>query len=225
MNEIESLYEDKQEVSIDKMLCILEGQDELNFVKKVYELYNQEINCQKFIDNKIELSWGKESIVWRNIEKCKFQGGNIIGCPVPYPVLESLYNNDNLENYKAVLIMFDKDCDRNNKVENSSKEILKNLNNYIFTSNPCFEKVTIDFISTNEIRSYIDNNYQIIDYSKCRWYKNHFANLPKSNLPQHKRIFRRVNSLESLINHLKIEDIEDESVELKNCIFFIKSNF
>jgi len=235
MNEIESLFSDKQDlIEIDKIFCILEGQDELSFVKKVYELNYQEINCQEFISNKIELSWGKKAISWNNLEECKFQGGHMTGCPVPYPVLESLHNSD-IEDYKAILIMFDKDRDTTNEVENQSKDILESFNNYIFISNPCFEKVAIDFIKTEEIKQYIKDNYKIqyfyndsgevVKYSKCDWYKNNLAKLPKSTLPQEKKIFKRAHKLDKLIGYLRLEDIEDESIELKDCISFIKSNF
>ncbi len=226
MGILNNYYNDKIPFKkIDKIFCILEGKDELSFIKKVYELDNNLISCENFIKNKIRLSWGRTPIQWRDKDKCNFQGGNIKNCKVPQPVIESL-KNKYIFNYKAILIMFDKDCDRDNLVSIKSKQILKNYGNkFIFISNPCFEKVGIDFILTNEIKEYIDNNYQITDDSKCRWYKNNFANLPKSTLPPQKKRFKRVQSLEKLINYLKIEDIEDESIELKNCISFIKSNF
>ena len=65
---LDSFYSDKIEMKItiplDKILCILEGGDELSFIKKVYEVYNQTIECQDFVNNKIKLSYGKNFIEW-----------------------------------------------------------------------------------------------------------------------------------------------------------------
>lgn len=224
MSLLNTIYSDKIELSkIDKVLCILEGKSELNFIKKVYELNNSLISCDDFTDTKIKLSWGKAPIEWNNKEECNFQGGNITGCKVPEPVIESL-NNENISMYKAILVIFDRDCDTNDLVSIESNELLETYNNFIFVSNPCFEKVGIDFIKTNEIEKYIIDNYSILDNSQCKWYKNNFNNLPKSTLPEEKKIFKRVQSLDKLIEYLSLEDIKDETVELKDCILFIKSN-
>jgi len=59
-NNLDSFFTDKFEhessIKSDKILCILEGGDELSFVKRVYEVFNQSINCKDFLDIKIKLS-------------------------------------------------------------------------------------------------------------------------------------------------------------------------
>ena len=50
MSLLDTLYSDKTELSqIDKVLCILEGKSELNFIKKVYELNKSLISCNDFM--------------------------------------------------------------------------------------------------------------------------------------------------------------------------------
>lgn len=220
MNDIDSLYEDKtinDVVHIDKVLCIFEGKDELTFTKKIYELFNQPIACRAFLDKRIELSWGKDPIFWKNIDKCNFQGGNLTGCPVPMPVLESL-NASDLEIYKAILVVFDSDCDINQFVENTAKAILVDCNYYIFVSDICFEKTAMEFIKNETTDGYINTNYTVIDDSKCKWYKDNYGNIPKVEY------FRRVQSLEKVIKILRLEDIENLNLSLNDCIKFIKNN-
>lgn len=220
MNNIDSLYEDKiinDTVTVDKVLCIFEGKDELTFTKRVYELYNHPIACRDFLDKKIELSWGKEPIFLHNIDKCNFQGGSLIGCPVPMPVLESLNFND-LEIYKAILVIFDNDCDTNKFVENKANTILEKYNAYISISDICFEKIAMEFIKSKTSDVYIDENYTIIDNSKCKWYKDNYGNIPKTEY------FRRVQSLQKVVTMLRLEDIENQNLSLAECIEFIKNN-
>ena len=221
MEDIESLYSDKLahelDVLKDKVLCIVEGKDELSFVKKVYELNHTSINCEAFLTDKIELSWGKEPIFWRNIKKCNFQGGNLSECPVPMPVLESLNAHD-LETYEAIFVMFDGDCDTNNFLKSNSETLLSAYNHYIFISDICFEKVAMEFVQNSETKEYISQNYKIIEDSLCKWYKNSYGAIPKSNY------FRRVQSLERVIDILRLEDIEKEELLLNRAILFLKSN-
>jgi len=219
MNDIDLLYEDKiinDIVHVDKVLCIFEGKDELTFTKKIYELFNQPIECRDFLDKKIELSWGKEPIFWNNIDKCNFQGGNL-GCPVPMPVLESL-NSSDLEIYKAILVIFDGDCDTDQFVKKEANSNLEEYNSYIFVSDICFEKTMIEFIRKEETDEYISKWCTIINGSQCKWYKDNYGKIPKSEY------FRRVQSLERVINILRLEDIEKQNLSLTDCIKFIKNN-
>ena len=220
MDDLDLLYEDKtlhDLIQSDKVLCIFEGKDELSFVKKVHELFSQPITCEDFISNKIELSWGKEPIFWKNINSCNFQGGSLSGCPVPMPVLESLNAND-LESYKAILVMFDGDCDELNYVESHTHSLLQTYNSFVFVSDVCFEKVAIELIENDETTVYIDEHYIVIDESQCKWYKNNYGNIPKSSY------FRRVQSLEKAIKILRQEDIEKNNLSLNNCVDFIKES-
>ena len=221
MNDIESLYDDKLvhnlDVSNSKVLCIVEGKDELSFIKKIYELYNNTINCQDFLDTKIELSWGKEPIIWRNKEKCNFQGGNLKGCPTPWAVLEALYAND-LEMYKAILVIFDSDCDKDNFIKKQSQRLLNEYTSFVFSSLICFERVAMEIIGTNTTNEYIMKYYKIIDYSLCKWYKDNYKNIPKLEY------FRRVQTLEKVIDLLRLDDIEKAELSLNKCIEFMKNN-
>ena len=202
----------------NKILCVLEGKDELNFIRKIYEiLENDTFTCEDIINTKIKISWGKTPIKWLNKEQCNFQGGNLKGCSTPYPILESL-NNEDIELYKAILIMFDADCDEEKTVYENSKEIVKDYQNFILYSVPCFEKEMISFVSNENTKEYIKSNYMEIEGSKCRWYKNNLSKIPK------KENFKHSQSLESTIRHLTKIDFNSCSVELKNLKKFIEVN-
>jgi len=155
-----------------KILCILEGKEELKYIYKIFQLNGYNSNCDNLDIDCIKLSWGKE----QKIDKCDFKGGSWIkGCPVPKPVLESLNKeNDNFWLYEYIIIMFDSDKDRNNFVQNSV--LGKNLDNIILlVSNPCFESTLIDYCSCGSCRDYIDN----LSKTKypCSKYKNNFSKL------------------------------------------------
>jgi hypothetical protein len=217
-------YSDKKDENrlegIDKILCILEGKDELIFLKKIYECYNSNIQCFEFMNDKVKVSWGKEPIY--PDENCNFQGGNRPGCPVPRPAIESLkFEEDSLALYKGIIIMFDKDCDVDDEVEEKIMKIIKenNLNetSVICLSNPCLEKEAIVFFQTTETLSFISSYYREIDGSKCKWYKQNYAHLPKKDR------FRSVQSLESLFNKLDKEACESVTGKLKEVIEFVKN--
>jgi len=218
MNEIDALYSDIEEmISPAKILCIFEGKDELNFVKKVYELYHSDILCEDFLEDKVELAWGKDPILWHNREECNFRGGNLAGCPVPQPVIESFEQHD-LEDYKGILVMFDSDCDTNNEVKILSNDILNSYNYCLFISSVCFEREAITLLGDDNTENYILKNYKILGNSLCKWYKSNYANLPK------KDYFRRVRSLEKLIERLRLEDIKNESLVIHRLIDFVHRN-
>ena len=131
-NNLDSFYANKFEnqsiIKSDKILCILEGGDELSFIKRVYEVFNEAIDCHDFVNNKIKLSYGRGIIEWqgntlelrnKNRQKCNFQGGDLYlnndKVKAPLPILASLYNED-LDIYKAIIVMFDKDRDVANSI-------------------------------------------------------------------------------------------------------------
>jgi len=232
-NNLDSFFADKFEhkssIKSDKILCILEGGDELSFVKRVYEVYNDSIECQDFVAHKIKLSYGRGIIEWqgntvelreKNKEKCNFQGGDTKE-KAPLPILTSLKNED-LEIYKAIIVMFDKDRDINNKVEKESIEILERYSNKIlFLSNPCFEKESITFFENRDILNFINNEYSIIDGSKCRWYKSNYGKLLQFNPIGNKK------KLSTIIPLLTQHHFELDSInrKMKNLISFICRNF
>ena len=79
------------------------------------------------MSDKVKVSWGKEPIY--PDEKCNFQGGNRPGCTVPRPAIESLkFEEDSLALYKGIIIMFDKDCDVDDEVEEKIMKIIKENN-------------------------------------------------------------------------------------------------
>ena len=217
----------------DKILCIIEGGDELSFIKRVYEVYNNSIECQDFVNNKIKLSYGMEIIEWqgnthelkdKSREKCNFQGGDLYSgddkVKAPLPILESLYNED-LELYKAIIVMFDKDRDVDNIVEIKSRERLSDYsNNILFLSNPCFEKESMTFFMNEEIQNFIDTYYVIIEGSSCRWYKQNYGKCIKLNP------IKNAKKLSTVIEKLEKKHIEDSNidVQMSKLINFIKIN-
>ena len=229
-NSLDSFYEDKfdnqSQTTINQVLCIIEGGDELSFIKKVYEIYTSEIECEDFLRNKIKLSYGMQNIEWqgntvelkvKNREKCNFQGGDYQS-KAPLPILESLYNED-LALYKAIIVMFDKDRDSNNLVENKAREKLEDINSKIlFLSFPCFEKESMIFFMNDKVKNYINDKYQIIDNSTCRWYKQNYAKCLQFNpISNARRLDTLIKKLEKI--HLEQSNI---NLEMRKLIDFIK---
>ena len=231
-NNLDSFFADKFEhestFKSDKILCILEGGDELSFVKRVYEVYNGSIECQNFVVHKIKLSYGQGIVEWqgntvelrkKSKEKCNFQGGDTKE-KAPLPILASL-NNEDLEIYKAIIVMFDKDRDIDDRVEKESIEILKKYSNQIlFLSNPCFEKESITFFKNRDILEFIHDNYSTIDGSTCRWYKSNYGKLLQFNpIGNKKKLSTVIPILEK--KHFESEEID---VNMQKLIDFIRTN-
>ena len=185
----------------NKIFCILEGKDELLFIKRLYELSFKNIDCKDFIKNKIKLQWGKDTI-WENKSNCNFQGGNLKGCKTPNGVLEALYNS-NYRIYAGLIIMFDKDCDVGDEVKKEVENILKDKYDYIcFVSNPCFEKEILIIVKNDITKDYIQNNYQVINGSQCKWYKQNFSKIPKKDK------YKSYQKCEKIIKNLDQKEIE-----------------
>jgi len=238
-NNLDNFFADKAEHEIsttppiNKVLCIIEGGDELSFIKKVYEVYNQPIECQDFVNHKIKLSYGMEIIEWqgntyelkaKSREKCNFQGGDLYSgddkIEAPLPILESLFNED-IELYKAIIVMFDKDRDIDNIVEIKSRERLAEYSNKIlFLSNPCFEKESMTFFMNEEIQNFIDISYEIIEGSFCKWYKRNYGKCLAFN-----RV-RNAQKLSEVLYYLEKIHLENPQIdeEMSKLIDFIKIN-
>ena len=222
-------FDTPPQTKIDKILCIVEGGDELSFIKRVYEVYNNSIECQNFVNNKIKLSYGRGLIEWqgqttREKEKsrknCNFQGGNNQE-EAPKPILASL-NNEDLELYKAIIVMFDKDRDTNDFVEIKSLEILQEYSDkIIFLSNPCFEKESITFFKNEEIEKFIQENYCIIANSKCKWYKKNYGKCLELNPIRNKKT---LSTIIPLLNKFHFEN-QLINQEMKELINFLRVNF
>lgn len=200
---------------LNKILCIIEGKSEINFVKKIYDLTKEEIDIDFFINHKIKLSWGKDDI----ISYSTFQGGSLPSCLVPMPVIESLEKED-LDLYDAVIIMFDKDKDQDNYVENYSKHFVQDYENFFLLSSPCFEHTSFYLCEADNTFLYISNNYQIIDDSLCNWYKKNYSKIPKN------RRFKYCQSLKNMIKTIKLEDLEQcNNTTIKDFFSFLEKNF
>ena len=222
-------FDSPPQTKIDKILCIVEGGDELSFIKRVYEVYNNSIECQDFVNHKIKLSYGRGIIEWqgnkieekdRNKKNCNFQGGDYQE-KAPLPILTSL-NNEDLELYKAIVVMFDKDRDANDFVEIKSLEIVQEYSDkIIFLSNPCFEKESITFFQNEAVEKFIQENYSIIANSKCRWYKKNYGKCLQFNPIRNKK------TLSTIIPLLNKSHFENESIneEMKELINFLRVNF
>jgi hypothetical protein len=238
-NSLDAFFVDKVEheistiAPINKVLCILEGGDELSFIKKVYEIYNDDIECQSFVNDKIKLSYGMNLIEWqgntfelkdKSKEKCNFQGGDLYSADdrvkAPLPILESLINED-IELYKAVIVMFDKDRDIDNVVEIKSRERLEDsFKNILFLSTPCFEKESITFFMNEKIKEYIIDNYSVIDDSSCLWYKQNYNKcLAFNRVKNAQKLSTMIDKLDK--NHLENSSIDEDISKLIN---FIKIN-
>jgi len=190
-------------INIKKIFCILEGKDELLFVKKLYELNFGTVECEVFTKDKIALQWGKEKTILSDNINCTFQGGNLTSCLTPIPVLEAL-TNSNFSIYDGLIMMYDKDCDEENYVKEQIETILRDKFDYIaYISNPCFEKEVLMIVKDNNTKQYIDTNYQIIDDSKCLWFKRNFAKIPKQ------KRYNFYQKCESTTSHLNISDIRN----------------
>lgn len=204
---------------IDKVLCIIEGQSELLFIKKLHELnHSRAVNCLDFLTKTIELSWGKDPVMWKDKKNCKFQGGNVKGSLTPFPVLESL-KKENIGHYQAVLVMFDADLDTNSTVYFEAEKLLKSKNALIFYAEPCFEKETLALTFNQDSQDYIDKSYQIIKNSKCRWYKKNWQNIPKE--PR----FKLSRSSESLLPLLKQTDLKGKNPKVDSLVSFVAERF
>ena len=154
-----------------KILCILEGQLELRYIYKLFQLNGYKNKCNQFDTDCIKLSWGNT----KKIRKCNFEGGDIKDFPTPTPALESLNKEvDNLWLYEYIIVLFDLDRDVNNIVE--SKIIDKNIPSLILlASDPCFESTLIDYcycgLARQNIESIADTN------PPCKKFKDNFSKL------------------------------------------------
>ncbi len=217
---IEDIFNDKQNDFItNKVLCIVEGKDELVILKRIFEIWNNiDMNCSKFCQDIIELSYGKSNIKWLKKDECNFQGGRIDGCKVPNTILEALYKED-LDLYYAIIVMFDSDCDVGDIVKNNSMTILNDYNSKIMISNPCFEKHLISIIKESTTTDkYINSNYTIINNSKCKWFKSNFSKVPRLNK------FKRILTTDKLFTNINKNDLTNTNIdkELIELINFAK---
>ena len=220
---IDTAFSDKTtSIKSEKILCIVEGKDELNILKRMYEVSTSNvIDCEEFNKNIIKLFYAKSEIFWNDITNCNFQGGRLDGCSVPITVLEAL-NKEDLDLYQAIIVMFDNDCDEDQLVESTSRALLNSFKSIIVSSSPCFEKHLISFIKEpTTTDTYISDNYSIINGSKCKWFKSNFSKVPRIMR------FKKILLTDKLIPLLHKNDFENVQLdtELRNLYIFSKSVF
>jgi hypothetical protein len=163
-------------VKNNNILCIVEGKTELKYILSIFRKYIK-IRCKELVENFVIVRWGKAIPKIQNY--CEFQGGSKKGSPTPLPALEAFeFEKDNLDNYFAIIIMFDSDKDDDRRVEKILAKLLKQIDvQYVLlVSNPCFESTLIDYCKCGNCRNIIDSmpngNYP------CDKYKNNFSKLP-----------------------------------------------
>jgi len=187
-----------------RVLCILEGNLELEYIVKVFKLFGYDGNCFELTEEHIRVAWGKklakhQNIVQETKKGCYFEGGSHKGSKVPFPAISAfeLYNRD-ISFFDAVMVFFDSDKDENNEVQEYFNDKFQNLEikNVLLVSAPCFESTLIDFCFCGHCRTIIEQ----IENEKypCNKYKNNFSKL---------ECFKEVKTAKGIVNSLKITDI------------------
>lgn len=201
----------KKQQYINKVLCVIEGKSELYFLKTMDNLILQrqeKISCVEYTTEKVQVAWGKDEL---NItDECDFRGGSLPQSKVPYPALEAIYKYTKIKEYKAIIVMFDKDEDADN-VEQKIKDILEqntNDNFLLIVSNPCFEAICYTLMynkdTIDHVEKYIDENYSEINSSKCKWYKQ---NKQKILQLANKKGFAGIQKILKIFDKLVKDDI------------------
>jgi len=169
-----------KEVIKNRILCIIEGDLELRYIVKVFDLFGYKKGCYQLTEELIRVAWGDKFLPFQNIvqSNCKFQGGSLKGRKVPIPARDAfeMYRNK-MSYFDSVIVFFDGDKDKNNEIENYFKEQFKNLEiqNTLLLSMPCFESTLIDFCCCGSCREDIDNKED--GKYPCDKYKKSFSSL------------------------------------------------
>jgi len=169
-----------EEVKKNRILCIIEGDLELRYIVKIFNLFGYKEGCYNLTKELIRVAWGDKFLPFQNIvdSKCKFQGGSLKGREVPLPARDAfeLYRNK-MSYFDSIIVFFDGDKDKHSEVENYFKEEFQNLEikNALLVSLPCFESTLIDFCYCGECRKTISQ----IENGKypCDKYKKSFSKL------------------------------------------------
>ncbi|MEA2018963.1 MAG: hypothetical protein U9N59_11000 [Campylobacterota bacterium] len=156
-----------------KILCILEGKEELKYIYNTFKLYDYSNGCDTLAKELIKVSWGRDNQIVKN---CNFNGGGCYkGIPVPVPAIESYeFEKDNFWLYDNIIVMFDSDKDDESKVEKYfNTQIEDKL--FILASEPCFESTLIDYCKCGNCRDDIEKLNE--EKYPCDKYKNNFSSL------------------------------------------------
>ena len=161
-----------------RVLCIIEGTLELDYIVKVFQLFGYSYDCYELSETYIRVAWGKKlskniNIVRKTKKGCTFEGGSHKESKVPFPAISAfeLYNKD-IEFFDSVIVLFDGDKDKNNEVENYFSKQFTSLENtsMLLVSTPCFESTLIDFCSCGVCR--VKMNKLLKEKENCSEYKD-----------------------------------------------------
>ena len=161
-----------------RVLCIIEGTLELEYIVKVFQLFGYNNGCYELSETFIRVAWGKKlpkniNVVRKTNKGCTFEGGSHKGSKVPFPAISAfeLYNRD-IEFFDSVIVFFDEDKDRDNEVENYfiEKFLSLEITNMLLVSTPCFESSLIDFCSCGVCR--VEMNKLLQEKENCSEYKD-----------------------------------------------------
>lgn len=165
-----------------KILCIIEGNLELKYIVKIFQLFGYKKGCYPLTNELIKVAWGDKfpaSINIVNEITCTFSGGSSVkGRRVPFPAIDAfeLYSRD-LTVFDSVIVLFDGDKDKDKEVEEYfiNKFSIVNIKNALLVSTPCFESTLIDFCTCGACREVIES----IEDGKylCDKYKKNFSKL------------------------------------------------
>jgi len=171
----------KKPVVPKKILCIIEGKLELDYIMKIFQLFGYTKACYDLTEQFIKVAWGNHVPLTVNIvdKKCEFQGGSLKNNKTPQPAIQTFeLFKDSLNLFDSIIVLFDGDEDKNNEVEKYFIEQFKGelpIKNYLLVSKPCFESTLIDFCRCNSCRKDIENMEDA--RRPCDKYKNKFSSL------------------------------------------------
>jgi len=172
----------------NKILCIIEGDTEFRYITKMFKLNGyinstQHKDCFNLSENYIKIAWGKKftpniNIVKETKKGCTFEGGNSGSETLPFQAVSAfeMYKSD-LSIFDSLIVLFDADEDKGNKVQEYFEKALINIDidNTLIVSEPCFESSLIDFCTCGECK----NKINLLKNTKvpCDKFKNNLKNL------------------------------------------------
>lgn len=207
-----------------KILCILEGQFELKYIIKIFKLLGFTEDCVELTNSIVKVAWGNKFPPLINLvdEKCSFAGGSSIkGSPVPKPAMQAfeMYrdSDDTFSSYSGLIVMFDRDKDKNSTVESFFLKELKgvSIDNCLIVSDPCFESTLIDYCRCGNCRTEMNSIENT--YPSCEKFKKKFSSLTcfksfSNSIVENKRVTSK-----GLVASLDIDDLNGVSSPL-SCI-------
>lgn len=195
-----------KEISLSqkRVLCIIEGSLELQYIVKVFQLLCYEKDCFELSEEYIRVAWGKKLAKHQNIvskikKGCTFEGGSHKNSKVPFPAISAfeLYGRD-IGFFDSVIVFFDTDKDVNKEVQSyfETKFTDLEIDNALLVSTPCFESTLIDFCACGKCRD--DLNALVRKKEACLEYKEGLVTL---------NCFKTLKTGKGIVSNLVINDI------------------